>query len=92
MTLEQIEADLDEYCDYDVVGSATRAGLYIVAARRWLQQTAESASNAGSSMSMGKAHVESMLKRAEEYLAANKSRANGSSSRVNFLGVGSSFR
>jgi len=89
MVLADVQIDLLEYADFESVGSVARARLFITAANRWLILAAESASNQSSSLSIGKSYVENMLKRAQEFVAANDSAANGG---VRFLGVGSSFR
>jgi hypothetical protein len=92
MVIADIEADLLNYADYDMVGSVARARLYVVAARNWLTLRAESASNQGSSLSLGKSFVAEQLKRAESYVAANATGSSGGRGGVRFLGVGSSFR
>lgn len=85
MALADIKADMLEYSDYDLVGSVARARLYVVACRQWLQEVAESASNNSSSMTMGKASVESLMRQAQEYIVANATTSSGASSRVRFL-------
>lgn len=92
MVIADIEADLLDYADFEEVGSVGRARLFITAAKRWLILSADSASNQGSSMTIGKSFVESMMKRATEYVAANASTVSGGSSRVRFLGAARSFR
>ena len=91
MVIADIEADLLDYADFEEVGSVGRARLFITAAKRWLILRAESASNQSSSLSIGKSFVETMLKRAQDYVAANAT-AGGGPGGVRFLGVGSSFR
>lgn len=87
MVIADIEADLLDYADFEEVGSVGRARLFITAAKRWLILRADSASNQSSSMTIGKSFVESMMKRAQDYVAANST-----SGRVRFLGAGLSFR
>jgi hypothetical protein len=91
MVIADIEADLLDYADFEEVGSVARARSFITAAKRWLILRAESASNQSSSLSIGKSFVETMLKRAQDYVAANAT-AGGGPGGVRFLGVGSSFR
>jgi hypothetical protein len=91
MVIADIEADLVEYADFEEVGSVVRARLFITAAKRWLILRPDSASNEGSSLSMGKSVVMDMLKRAQDFVAANDSSNNGGG-RVRFLGVGGNFR
>lgn len=89
MVIADIEADLIEYADFEEVGSVARARSFITAAKRWLILRPESASNEGSSLSMSKSVVMDLLKRAQDYVAANDISGAG---RVRFLGVGRSFR
>ena len=77
MVIADIESDLLEYADFEEVASVARARLFTTAAKRWLILRAESASNQSSSLSIGKSFVESMLKRAQDYVSANAT--NGSS-------------
>ena len=91
--IADIEADLIEYADFEEVGSVARARSFITAAKRWLILRPESASNGGSSLSMSKSVVMDLLKRAQDYVAANAgSVSDGAGGRVRFLGVGRSFR
>lgn len=83
MVIADIESDLLEYADFEEVASVSRARLFVTAAKRWLILRAESASNQSSSLSIGKSFVESMLQRAQSYVAANDA-ANGNG-RVRFL-------
>jgi len=92
MVIADIEADLLDYADFEEVASVARARSFITAAKRWLILRADSASNQSSSLTIGKSFVESMLKRAQNYVAANDTTANGGSGRVRFLGAGDSFR
>jgi hypothetical protein len=87
MVIADIEADLIDYADFEEVGSVSRAKLFVTAAKRWLILRAESASNQSSSLSIGKSFVEDMLKRAQDYVAANSG-----GGQVRFLGTGRSFR
>jgi hypothetical protein len=87
MVIADIETDLLEYADFEEVASVSRAKLFVTAAKRWLILRAESASNQSSSLSIGKSFVESMLKRAQAYVAANASTGD-----VRFLQPGSFFR
>jgi hypothetical protein len=92
MVIADIEADLLDYADFEEVGSVARARLFITAANRWLILRAESASNQSSSLSIGKSFVDTMAKRARDYVAANAATVAGGRGGVRFLGVGSSFR
>jgi hypothetical protein len=92
MVIADIEADLLDYADFEEVGSVARARSFITAANRWLILRAESASNQSSSLSIGKSFVDTMAKRARDYVAANAATGSGGQGGVRFLGVGSSFR
>jgi len=92
MVIADIEADLLTYADFEEVGSVARARLFITSAKRWLILRPESASNEGSSLSMSKSLVMEMMKRAQDYVAANASAVSGGAGGVRFLGVGSDFR
>jgi len=89
MVIEDVEADLLDLSDFEEVGSAARARLYVTAAKRWLILSPASASNEGSSLSLSTSIVADMMKRAQDYVAANASSGGG---RVRFLGVGDGFR
>lgn len=77
-----------EYADFEEVNSVSRAKLFVTNAKRWLILCPESSSNQSSSMSISKATVMDLLKRAQEFISAN----DASASRVRFLGVGTRFR
>jgi hypothetical protein len=91
MVIADIESELIEYADFEEVASVARAKSFITAAKRWLILRAESASNQSSSLSIGKNYVESMLKRAQDFVAANAS-SGGAVNGVRFLGAGGNFR
>lgn len=85
--IADIEADLIDYADFEEVGSVSRAKLFITAAKRWLILRPESASNQSSSLSMSKSVVVDLLKRAQNYVAATATAANGGSGGVRFMSV-----
>lgn len=87
MDIADIEADVLDYADFEEVGSVARARSFVTAANRWLILRAESASNQSSSMSIGKGHVEGILRRAQAYVQANSSMGD-----VRFLQPGGFFR
>ena len=92
MVIADIESDLIEYADFEEVASVSRAKSFITAAKRWLILRAESASNQSSSVSIGKNYVESMLKRAQDFVAANSATSGSGGGSVRFLGAGTNFR
>lgn len=81
-----------EHADFEEVNSVSRAKLFVTNAKRWLILCPESSSNQSSSMSMSKATVLELLKRAENFIAANDTSSSAAGNRVRFLGVGTSFR
>lgn len=87
MTLDEVNADLDEYANWDYPPNVDRAQRYIVAARIWLRMQSESASNQSSSMSIGKQFVANEKARAEAFVSANSSTGD-----VRFLQPGGFFR
>jgi hypothetical protein len=87
MQISEIEASLLDFSDFEEAESVARAKSFITAAKRWLILRADSATHQSSSMTIGKAFVQDMLKRAQDFVAAN-SRNGG----VRFLGVGKGFR
>jgi len=91
MLIADIESDLLTNADFEEVASVARAKSFITAAKRWLILRAESASNQSSSLSIGKNFVESMLKRAQDFVAANTT-TGGAVGGVRFLGAGENFR
>lgn len=91
MVIADIESDLLEYADFEEVASVSRAKSFITAAKRWLILRPTSASNQSSSLSMDTTKVETMLKRAQDFVAANPA-TSGSGGSVRFLGAGSNFR
>lgn len=90
--ISDVEHYLKLYLNFEEVGSVQRAKAVVTLGNRWLVSRAESASNQSSSLSLGKSFVETMVRRATEYVAANATTAGGGSSRVRFLGAGASFR
>lgn len=85
MVIADIESDLLEYADFEEVASVQRAKLFITAAKRWLILRPDSASNQSSSLSVGKSFVETMLTRAQAYVAANATTSGGARGAVRFL-------
>jgi hypothetical protein len=92
MVIADIETDLIEYADFEEVASVARAKSFITAATRWLILRPESASNQSSSLSIGKDKIESLLKRARDFVAANPATNGSGGGSVRFLGAGTNFR
>lgn len=91
-TIATVESDLLEYADFEEVASVARARLFVTAAKRWMILRADSAASQSQSMTIGKAYVENMLIRAQDYVTANADTDSGAIGGVRFLGVGGSFR
>jgi dihydroxyacetone kinase len=89
MVIADIEADLDANADWYATGSVSKARAYVTAATIWLQKTASSASNEGSSLSRDPSLVREMMKDAMTFATASGNNGGG---RVRFLGVGGNFR
>jgi hypothetical protein len=87
MTLDEVNADLDECAAFDNPPDVDLARRYIVAARIWLRMAADSSSNQSSSMTIGKQHVADMMKYAQAFVSANSSTGD-----VLFLQPGRFFR
>ena len=81
---------LVEYADFEESNSVVRAKLFITNARRWLILCPENSSEQGSSLGMAKSTVVDLMKRAQEFVAANDTVSG--SGRVRFLGAGVKFR
>jgi hypothetical protein len=91
MVIADIESDLLEYADFEEVASVARAKSFITAANRWLILRPESASNQSSSLSINKSTVQDLMRRAQDFVAANDS-SGGAVNGVRFLGAGGNFR
>lgn len=80
MTLAEIETDLLDYANFEEVLNVARAKSFVTAANRWLILRSESASSNSQSMSISKQYVNEMKARAQAFIAANGSAANGQGS------------
>ena len=88
-TVEQIEQTLLDNADFEEAGSVTKAKSFVTAAKRWLILRPNTASAAGNSLTLNSAQVESMMQRAQEFIAANDTTG---SSRTRFLGMDGFYR
>jgi hypothetical protein len=89
-SLTTILDNLNDYADYEEVGSVARAKSFITAAKRFLQLPSTQ-TDQGSSESYTPEMVRKELEFARQYVRANQS-ATATTSSVRFLGVGSDFR
>lgn len=89
-TLIDILDALNDYSDYEEVGSVSRARSFITAARRWLQLPSSS-SEQGSAMGYTPAVIQQEISTARAYVAANDTSSSGSGS-VRFLTAREGFR
>lgn len=83
-TVEQIEQALLDNADFEEANSVTKAKAFITAGKRWLILRPASASSQGNSLSLNAGQVQSMVTRAQEFIAANDT---SGTSRVRFLGM-----
>lgn len=90
-TITQILDDLNDYADYEALGSVSRAKSFITAAVRFLG-TPQSESDQGSSSSFSHDSVEKLLAHARHYVATNDTANAASSSAVRFLSASEGFR
>jgi hypothetical protein len=82
-TLTQILDDLNDYADYEEVGSVARARSYVTAARRFLQLPSGSAEQ-GTSANYSPEMIENEIALARAFISANAQNSAQSSS-VRFL-------
>jgi hypothetical protein len=88
MDIEQIQADLIANADWEVELSLSKAKAFAAAATRWLILNPQSSSKADASMTFDTTSLKEQLKRAQQFIQANRVGSNGS--RV--LGVSRRFR
>jgi hypothetical protein len=89
-TLTEILEALNDYADYEEVGSVSRARAYVTAARRFLQLPSSS-SDQGSALGYTPQLIQEEIALAREYINANDE-PNPSSSAVRFLSAREGFR
>jgi len=89
-TLSEILEALNDYADYDRVGSVDRAWEYVIAARRFLQLPTSS-SEQGSSLGYTPEAMQEQIAKAEAWIAAYRSNSSGTGS-VRFLSASEGFR
>jgi hypothetical protein len=89
-TLSEILDALNDYSDYEEVGSVSRARSFVTAARRWLQLPTSS-SEQGSAMGYTPAAIQQEIATARAYIAANDTSTAGNGA-VRFLSAREGFR
>lgn len=89
-TLTEILDALNDYSDYEEVGSVARARSYVTAARRFLQLPSTS-SEQGSSLGYSPEHIQNEIAVARAYIAANAT-STADNSAVRFLSASEGFR
>ena len=89
-TLTEILDALNDYADYEEVGSVARARMYVTAARRFLQLPTSSAEQ-GSSLGYSPEMIQNEIAVARAYIDANAATPNGSGA-VRFLTAAEGFR
>lgn len=91
-TIDEITDALNDYSDWEEVGSVERAKKYITAARRFIGFP-ESSSGEGKTQTFSVDQVREELLAARAFVQANDtSISGGNSTGVRVLGVGSDFR
>lgn len=90
-TVTEILDALNDYADYEEVGSVARARLYVTAARRFLQLPTSSAEQ-GSSLGYTPEMIQNEIALARSYIAANATPTVSGQSSVRFLSTGEGFR
>lgn len=85
-TLDEVKSALNEYADWEEVGSVSRAKSYVTAARRWFQMQADSASNQSSSAQVDKQWVSAAVDRALAFIAVSDT-GSASTARARFFDV-----
>lgn len=70
-TLDQVIDSLLDNADFEETGSASKARAFITAANRYFILQPQSASDQGSSLSMGLPQIQALMSRAQAYVAAN---------------------
>lgn len=86
-TLEDVQADLLEYADFEETNSVSRAQLFATAAMRWTILKPDSGSADGVSSTLNKQAIIDLMHRAKHMIASAN---NGGA--VQFLGVANDFR
>lgn len=89
-TVDEILDALNDYSDYEQVGSVDRAQSYITAARRFLSLPS-SQSFTNSSMSMSPQFIETQIDTARAFIQANQPDSSGTA-KVRFLSASEGFR
>ena len=89
-TLDQILDALNDFSDYEEVGSVSRARSYVTAARRFLQLPSTS-SDRGSALGYTPELIQAEIAVARAFIDANTSTSSGSSA-VRFLSASEGFR
>lgn len=89
-TLSEILDNLNDYSDYEELGSVTRAKSFITAAKRFLQLP-NSQADQGSSMGYDHASVRELLQHARAYVAANDE-SSSTNAGVRFFSFQQGFR
>ena len=89
-SLSDILDNLNDYSDYEEVGSVSRAKSFITAAKRFLQLPS-SQSDQGSALGYTHDSIQKELQYARNYVRANADLSSGTTS-TRFLSVRSDFR
>ena len=86
-TVDQIIDELLDNADWRASASVTKAQAFVTAAKRYMILSPESTSDQGSSMTLGRDMIESMMQEAQQYIDRNVPGGF-----VRHLGIGGQFR
>ena len=86
--ISSAEAALLANLDFEEVASVSKAKAVISAANAWMILRPESASSQSEALTVGKAFVENILKRARQYVAANTTAATGTANNAGAVYLG----
>lgn len=89
-TIDEIIDDVLDNADFEEESSVSRARAFITAAKRYMLISPQSQTDQGSSMTMSVAQIESMVRRAQQFVDVKSTAA--ATSQVRFLSASEGFR
>ena len=88
--IDEITDDLLRNADFEEKSSVAKAKAFVTAATRYLIASPQSASDQSSSLTINAGEIRDLLTRAQQYVAQQAARSNGTS--VRFLSAAEGFR